>query len=351
MRNMKGFLLGGMVFLSAIAGVMYYQYEVKETWPNRELTLKQVSLAEKRNAEYRASKIDASTRTNNYTTKGDYLNYGATKKIWVSSRVKLDDEGIPMVKYGEDYQYNPVTISQYALSEHGRAVSDGSKSYDVSSVKFKLAVKKLLLLQDGDGAFRYHFPYRHYTNAVPYADGWVSGMAQGVALSAIARDYIMSKDEALIEAGDKAVSFLRVPATEGGPFTTLSDLDPSLSEYIFFQEYLTSPNVYTLNGFMFALLGLYDWNVATKSEDAKYLFLRGVDTLVKILPYYDMEHMSSYDLSYITHKRPAYLVQQEPHIAPRYHAVHISLLQAIYSVTGNAVVKEYKDRWSKYVGE
>src|SRR5690606_23362682 len=108
--------------------------------------------------------------------------------------------------------------------------------------------------------------------------------------------------------------------------------------YIFFLEYQTEPDVYTLNGFMFTLLGLYDWTTLTNSKLARSLFEEGIRTLEKILPYYDLGTITSYDLSYITHVRPDFVVPIEPHVVPRYHAVHISQLQALNSVHPSEVL-------------
>lgn len=84
---------------------------------------------------------------------------------------------------------------------------------------------------------------------------------------------------------------------------------------------------------MFTLLGLYDWATETNSAEADKLFKDGIETLDKILPYYDLGTFSAYDLSYITHSRLPYLQPRAPHIAPRYHAIHIAQLRALSSVT------------------
>lgn len=84
-------------------------------------------------------------------------------------------------------------------------------------------------------------------------------MAQGVALSALARAYNATKDARYLEAGERSLAFISVEKKDGGAKTSLADLHPSLKGYVYFLEYQTEPDVYTLNGYMFALLGLYDW--------------------------------------------------------------------------------------------
>lgn len=250
-----------------------------------------------------------------------------------------------MINYGQEFQYNPVTISQFILSEYGKAKNEDNK------VKMLAGVDQLLALQSADGAFRYYFPYRHYTMVARYNPGWVSGMAQGVALSALARAYSTTKDPRMLDHGNRAVEFLKVPKSSGGPLVTLEDLDKSLDNYIFFEEYLTTPNVYTLNGYMFTLLGLYDWAEVTDSREARSLFKSGMRTLEKLLPYYDIGEFSAYDLSFLTHERPNYLTPAKPHAALRYHAVHITELSALSDITGNIIVKSYLEKWQKDVAK
>lgn len=330
---MRKRILWGGATLAVVALAAIYLKAIDDEWPEHKITDVMKTTAKKENDKYREAGIDYKRRFQDYSTTGDYLNFAETKTNWVGKRSKLDGRGLPKIKYGKEYYYNPVTLSQYALSEYGRALKDGEYS------QFNIAIGKLLSMQSADGAFRYNFHFRHYTNKSAYEEGWVSGMAQGQVLSVLARKYMMDGGEEIREAGNTALDFLRVPASEGGPFTTLKDLDESLSDYIFFQEYVTDPNVYTLNGFMFTLLGLYDWHKATGSDDAWELYTGGLDTLEKILPYYDLGHLSAYDLSYITHNR------KKPHLSAGYHAIHIQLLKALYSVTINQSVKKHMEMW------
>lgn len=293
---------------------------------------------------YPVMKAGLDARMQEYSPSGDYLNYGATRRYEEGEKIKLDAAGLPMVLYGKGYWYNPVTISQFLLTAYGRQLDTDSGHGDVLA-----AAERLLGMQRADGAFAYNFPYRHYTSTASYRKGWISGMAQGVALSALARTYILTKDEKYLAAGNRALAFLNTPKNNGGPRTDLSDLHPSLRSYVFFLEYQTQPDVYTLNGFMFTLMGLYDWWKVTDSKTAEKLFRDGIRTLEKILPYYDLDIISSYDLSYITHKRPEFLIPRDPHVVPRYHAVHITQLQALNSVHPSIALAHYRDRWKGYL--
>jgi hypothetical protein len=277
-----------------------------------------------------------------YEPLGDYLNFAATRSFGESTRLRLDPEGLPTVLYADgQYHYNPVTLSQFALALHGR-LRRGEEVLDA----FRRAADKLVSLQDDRGAFRYDFAYRRRTGQV-LEPGWVSGMAQGQALSALARAAVSLDDPRYREAGDAALAFLEVEIAEGGPATNLGLLDPALSGYRFFEEYPTQPPPYTLNGYMFALLGLYDWSHlpggGASSERAGELFWEGVEVLEQLLPYFDVGGFTTYDLHDLTH--PA----ASPLLSPGYHAVHVYLLHALQSITRRQAIAHYRGLWSAYV--
>jgi len=130
--------------------------------------------------------------------------------------------------------------------------------------------------------------------------------------------------------------------------TDLTDLDSSLNDYVFFEEYLSTPDNYTLNGYMFTLLGIYDWLKlceATNCPSAipEYYWEQGLRSLRKILPLYDIGGISSYDLGHYTFGK------EKPHAAARYHKVHIILLRTLVAITGDEVFEEIGRRWTEYV--
>ena len=172
-------------------------------------------------------------------------------------------------------------------------------------------------------------------------------MDYGHILSICARAYNLTKDKVYEEAAKKVIDFLSIPIEEDGVLTTLEYLDPSLNEYIIFEEYPTIPATYTLNGFMFTLIGIYDWSCveSESKEEAKLLFEKGIKTLEKILPYYDIGGFTAYDLSHITFNR------KEPHIGVGYHCEHTAFCKIFYDITGCETFQYYYKKWASYVDE
>lgn len=293
-------------------------------------------------ADYKTFGFSYKNNLQSYTVFGDWLNFGETEN-WDPSDRHFDAEGLPRNNYGgRALYYNPVDVSLYALSMHGRYIRGDSSARQ----RFFVAVRKLLLMQDPKGAFRYRFRWKYYLSGETYEPGWASGMAQGLALSVLARAYHLSGDPNYLNAGDKAFDFLVTKVSDGGVMNSMAELDPALSRYITFDEYPAKPSGYTLNGFMYAVLGIYDWSQVshTHAQEAKEYFRQGTETVKVILPYYDIGGFSAYDLGHITYHR-------RPNIGVNYHAVHIFLLHALASLTGDRTLKEYELRWASYVSQ
>lgn len=275
---------------------------------------------------------------------GNYLNTGIGQQCSDGGRIRLDANGVAQREYRGKFSYHPVLAAQCGLRAHALFLEKKASLQDVT-----LYPDHLIVLQDQQGALRYPFDYHYYLTNSDLPAGWVSAMAQGQALSLFARAYDITGDDRYIDAGKKALKFMLTPTSEGGTLTSLSGIDQSLSNFIFLEEYVSNPPNYTLNGYMFALLGLYDWsqitqNISADQQTAAEFFQRGIETLKAILPYYDTGSISTYDLGYITFKT-------EPHILASYHGVHLYLLDAMHSITDEQIFADYRDRWIDYVSK
>jgi len=312
-----------------------------EHWPEHKLTDEIRAVGTKEKALYVKSKFNPDEKAQEYVAGGDYMNYGKTMIHRDGPNMKIDEQGAPMVMQGGKFYYGPGTVAIAALAAHGRMLAGEDKA------KFLSISNKLAELQDKDGALRYPFTFRHYSMGQYYKVGWTSGMDQGMALSVYSRAYKLTGDKKWLDYGEKALAFLQVKYPDG-PMSDLRFLDKSLAGRAFFLEYPAEPNAYTLNGYIFTLFGLYDWWKVTDSSQAGKLFNDGVDTLEHLLPYYDIGTFSAYDLSYITNSQLPYLQPRMPHVAARYHSLHISQLMGLYSITGKEIFPETANRWRAY---
>lgn len=255
---------------------------------------------------------------------------------------KIDDEGLPLAVNESGEFRHPVMTAACGLAAYNWSLNGGD-----GMALVRRHADLLISLQDEEGAFRYPFAWRHHLLHEKLAPGWASSMSQGEGMALFLRAWHISKDERYLEAGEKALDYLLTPVSEGGVATTLADLDPSLSSYIFFEEYAAEPATYTLNGYMYTLFGLYDWSKAAPEEfgreEAAEAFAKGIKTLSKILPYYDMGTISSYDLGYITYPRGPILVRTY------YHETHVRQLDLLFRLTGIPAFRHFSQKWEGYV--
>lgn len=141
------------------------------------------------------------------------------------------------------------------------------------------------------------FPYAFSFSANPSVPtlqpGWISGLAQGSALSAFAQLSSSTGDRAWLELGTEVLRSFLIPQGEGG-FSTHDD------GVTWFQEYPTSPHSYVLNGHLAALIALARWADLTGDALARSLANEGLAGARRLLPRFEVPLpqgvLSSYDL-------------------------------------------------------
>jgi hypothetical protein len=185
----------------------------------------------------------------------------------------------------------------------------------------------VVLDADGHGRLAYGFAMPHtYELDAP----WYSAMAQGQAASLLVRAAdLFNRPELITEARRMVRCLLELDT----PLVALTD------EGAVLQEYPTDPPAHVLNGWIFALWGLYDLHCALPDDvDVAGAWNDGVATLVERLPMYDSGGWSRYDLY------PHPIV----HVAsPFYHRLHVAQLQAMDALHPNPVFRTTAERWQR----
>jgi hypothetical protein len=237
--------------------------------------------------------------------------------------------GVPMVNYdyGAWEARNPTTIAQYGLAEHARYVTRGGPIRRRRALR---AAGWLVRAQQDDGTWRYPFDYevgtRHHLDA-----GWSSAIAQGQAISLLVRAYDLTGSRTYLRAARMAVLPLNLDVEDGG-------LRTRFDGGTWFEEYPTREPSYVLNGFMFAVLGLYD--VAAYSPTARRLYAEGRATLRRALPTYDLGAGCS------RYAHTADAEGRDPWRASHvYRPVHVGLLRGLDSIGRDGLLRYYAARW------
>lgn len=245
---------------------------------------------------------------------------------------KMDSSGIPLYKiYYEPYFYHPIVICQYALG-----IFEHFYQSNFSDEKLKTAFfiqvdwieKNASNLGSGKVWYvEYNIP--EYGLFKP----WYSALSQGEAVSVLTRAYLISKNEKYLTLAEKAIKPFDIEVHNGGLLSYFNSIP-------IFEEY-PSPKrtVGAFCGFMFVLFGLYDLILANKNKVASQQFEKGIESLKKLLPYYDIGYWSKYYLFDYPKKYAASFT---------YHSLQFEQLKAFYFLTGEKLFLEYSEKWEDY---
>lgn len=194
--------------------------------------------------------------------------------------------------------------------------------------------------------------------------GWISAMGQGQAMSLLARAYYMYNDTRVIKALSRALKPFTIRSSEGGVKAVFMD------RYTWYEEYPTTPSLFVLNGFLYSLIGLYDFKTLIEEQllDSSGKFLPevvkrfqqdgvdigasyklvsqlwedGMTSAKAMLPLYDGGSRTFYDLRH-------FVLKTQPNVARwDYHATHLCQLALLSTVSDDPVFKQFFDFWQGY---
>lgn len=245
----------------------------------------------------------------------------------------FDERGIPLLDYHGRIgrQYNPIAIAQYGLGNYNlwKRAGDSVRREKFFCIADWLR-EHLETNAKGLAVWNHHFDWEYrQTLKAP----WYSGLAQGQGISVLLRAYKESGESSYLETAQSAFQSFERPIAEGG----VAFVDESGD--LWFEEYIVSPPTHILNGFIWALWGVYDYFIATRNNAAQELFSRGVRTLLHNLHRYDLGFWSVYEQS----------GTRLPMVAsPFYHRLHIVQLREMKRLTGEDTFEEVAERWEEY---
>jgi D-glucuronyl C5-epimerase C-terminus len=116
---------------------------------------------------------------------------------------------------------------------------------------------------------------------------WTSGLSQGTALQVLARSWSRFKEPALLTAAQQALGIFQTPPPNGVQVKTAAGTE--------YAEYTYAPSDRILNGFIQAVVGLYDYTQITKDPLGLKLFEAGDAEARLETPHYDTGAWSQYD--------------------------------------------------------
>ena len=238
----------------------------------------------------------------------------------------FDENGVPMIAGPSGRHYLPVNIAQYGFMLHADWLETGSAD-TMEALEGCLAVLEDLKMEDEQHCVWWHqFHDLRYGIEPP----WASAMAQGELISLYLRLWQALARPALLESAYKAYRFMQVPVEEGG--VRRRDEHGNL----WLEEYPSKEPSLVLNGFIYALFGLFDLYRVGRDPDVKQDIDACLDTLVARLPDFDSGYWSNYDLQ--KRELVRYYYQKN---------VHVPQMAVLEALTGNPVFGYYRERWQR----
>lgn len=224
----------------------------------------------------------------------------------------------------DDDRANPITIVQVGLGAW-QASTEDERWLDCADAVATWLERRV---ESGDGAVEYRFPLRGTYRIDP---PWFSAMAQGEAASFLIRAGLSLGRPELFEVAAAAVR----PLVDGRHGLVIDTIDGPVLE-----EYPTASPSHVLNGWIFALWGLYDAAQEPVSAiGALELFEESLAALAPRLPAYEfVGGWSRYDL----YPHPL------PNVAsPFYHALHVAQLEAMSRLHPDPRFDQTAERWRR----
>lgn len=248
----------------------------------------------------------------------------------------FDPDSIEMFEYRGMVSYHPVSLGQRCRTFINAYRQTHDKYFLHRAEKY---ADKLMTIADSiNGALylRYSFPYAvHSDSANLFTPPWYSGMAEGVMLMDFCRLYdITGKSKYKQFADDVFKSFLAL-RRNNNIWTVRIDS----AGYYWVEEYPHDPNPgMTLNGYNSAISGLYEYYRMTKKPEAKKIYDLALTTIKHYLPEFR-----------VVGQRSHYCLGHMVTANPGYHTLHITQMEYLYRITGDAFFKDMADSLKKDV--
>lgn len=247
-----------------------------------------------------------------------YFNDLTAKTNWVG---QTDPGGFPLSKLSNGKVVHfPILLCQKALGHWDLWLLEGSEKHRRAFLEL---AGWLAENQDDNGGW-------DSWGAMGQSDQFrYSAMAQGEALSVMVRAHELTAAAQFKTACARAVDLMQRPVEQGGVCVYEKD-------DVFLEEFPARERDTVLNGWIFALFGLYDYLLTFPDQCAGSFFIRSKTSLTR--------HVAEFDTGYWSY----YSSGTGRLASPFYHHLHISQLQALQKVTSEPILGTVQRRWESY---
>jgi len=228
--------------------------------------------------------------------------------------------------------YNPVALAQQGVALLDSYAQTQNKAYLDLALRVARRIRQLGT-HVGDTTFlAYDVDFAMHGNAREVIRApWYSGMAQGLATSFLVRlSQVTHEPDYLATATELVAAIGRLRTREDRPWVSTVDA----ARFLWIEEYPLAHD-HTLNGYLFAMFGLYEYWLATGSSDAETLLMGGVATLHHYLPQFRNPGGISF-----------YCLKHQVQ-STGYHHIHIWQLRLLGHITGDTFFTKMSEAFAR----
>jgi len=223
----------------------------------------------------------------------------------------LDSNLVPIINYSFGAHRNPVSTTQVAFAFYEDLLRTHDPKYEegfLNNVNW--------LVENHDSSFYLHYDFQYNHGGRTLKRGWVSAMAQGLALGAISMAYSYTGDSIYLNSANGLFKTL-YSNTEDHWCVVVDE-----NQYYWLEEYPNEDICHVLNGKIAGLFGLWEYYVITRDPFALKLMKAGIRTLVDHTSLWNIpnQHASYYCLHHSSY--------------PNYHILHVYQLNFLGSLLG-----------------
>jgi hypothetical protein len=223
---------------------------------------------------------------------------------------------------------DPTTLVQYALAHWNQYLSSNDE-YNRHS--FLIQAYWLVEHTVRIGADASGWPVSLSLASVLNQRLALSAVVQGCALSMLVRAYQLTQDDRFIEVARRAVCTFEHDILDGGVSTPLGEGG------VFFEEVAVYPAMHSLSGFIFAIIGLCDYEAFTHDQNMSALIQRSLTTFHRYVGEFDFGYWTCANLLHRPLSSPSHLTLQ------------IMLLEALATCSGCNHCSALASRWRNYL--
>jgi glycosyltransferase involved in cell wall biosynthesis len=241
------------------------------------------------------------------------------------TQIKSDLGDVPSLTDGQTD--TPIIVTQYALALWNR-YSVGYQEY--LHVAFLVQARWLVEYEQRIGEDAGGWPLVFPAASSHFGKRYLSALVQGQALSVLTRAYVLTRNTTYLEVARRAMHTFERDILDGGVST------PIAGNGIFFEQWAAYPAAHTLEGMVFALLGLHDYLALIGDTDISTLLQCAHDSLHRFLNEFDTGFWTCVDLLQRQLASPKQLLQ------------HAELLSALATISGCEHCLKLSLRWREY---